>query len=156
MKFVLNQKGQSLVEVIVALSIAVIVVMAFTSATLNAMRDAQFAKNQNQATRVAQKTLELVRAVRDQDNEVYTDGTTWSDLYDDSSLNGGRCFTLDETTLTMAYTVTCDVSYDSVFTRQIKLTTTTTNRIDVYVIVKWTDNKGTHSAEANTFLSNWQ
>lgn len=156
MKHILNQKGQSLVEVIVALSIAVVVVMAFTSATLNAIRDAQFAKNQNQATRISQKTLELVRAVRDQNNQVYSDGTTWSELYDDSSLSSGRCFTLDETALTMSSTATCDSPYDTVFTRQIRLTASTTNRIDVYVKVSWTDNKGTHTAEANTFLSSWQ
>ena len=154
------EKGQSLVEVVVALSIAVLIVIAFTNATLVAVRDAQFAKNQNQATRIAQRSLELIRAVRDQDNEV--DSGTWNSLWGSSSLNSGKCYILNETDATLTSATNCndtsDQQIDSVFKRKIRLTNSpsTPGKIDVYVKVYWTDGRGTHASETTTLLTNWQ
>jgi Tfp pilus assembly protein PilV len=159
------EQGQSLVEVIVALSIAIVVVVAFSNVTLSAIRDSQFAKNQNSATRIAQKTLELVRAVRDQDNDV-DNSTPWNDLWGNSILAGGKCYSLNESTVTLSPVASCadtaDVDLDGVFKRKIMLTSSGScsggvcPAISVYVKVTWTDGRGTHVAEANTTLSNWQ
>lgn len=62
---VINQKGQSLIEVIIALSVVTIITLGFTNITITALRNAQYAKNQNQATRHVQEALEIVRVIRD-------------------------------------------------------------------------------------------
>lgn len=172
MKKINYQKGQSLVEVVVALGIAVIIVIAFTSASINSIREAQFAKDQNQATRIAQKTLELVRAIRDQDNEVESDGSTWTYLWSTTLNNGptqGRCYTLDDEALTMEGTGCSSFVNQEITTREGDTTARTFKRKiritddgsdprikTIYVQVTWEDGRGTHAAEVNTILTEWQ
>ena len=67
-----NQKGQSLVELIVVTAVAVIVVGALTFATIAALRNAAFSKNQTQATKLAQDGLERMRSLRDRDSDIQT------------------------------------------------------------------------------------
>lgn len=61
-----NQKGQTLVEVVLAIAVASLVLIALTRATTVALRNAQFAKNQALATQYAQEGMELLRKCRDQ------------------------------------------------------------------------------------------
>lgn len=63
----INDSGQSLVEVIVAATVGIIVVVALTFATIFSLRNANFAKNSAQATKLAQEGLEKVRIGRDRD-----------------------------------------------------------------------------------------
>ena len=177
----INQKGQSLVEVVIALGIAVIIVIAFTNATIASVRNSQFSKNQNLATKYAQETLEVVRAVRDQ-NAVgsVTDGTStvnsWGDLWGINLKNAaspgggftGYCFTLNEATLVMTKRVSCadnngngttyDENIDTIFYRKINITDDGTNlgKKQIFVRVYWSDNRGQHNTEVTTFLTNWQ
>ena len=160
------QKGQSLVEVVISLSIAIIVMVAFTNATIAAIRNAQYAKNQNTATRIAQKTLELIRVIRDQNNNVGSN--PWSNLWGNTGEIGGegRCYTLNETNLTLAPVSGCNATTDETveqkFKRRIKLSTTGTCQptgcppITVSVRISWTDGKAEHVSHASTQLTNWQ
>ncbi len=176
-----NQKGQSLVEVVIALGIAVIIVIAFTNATIASVRNSQFSKNQNLATKFAQETLELVRAIRDQ-NSVgnVTDGTgsvnSWGDLWGINLKNAaspgggytGYCFTLNKSTLSMAKRASCsdnngsgtiyDENIDGIFYRKINITDdgTTLGKKQVSVRVYWSDNRGQHNTDVTTYLTNWQ
>lgn len=65
-----SQFGQSLMEVVVVVAVAVIVIGALTFATIASLRNAQFAKNQAQATKLAQEVLERVRAGRDRNSKI--------------------------------------------------------------------------------------
>ena len=56
-----GNKGQSLVETIVALSIAVIVITAITTVVIKALNNADYAKTQNQATQYAQEGIEQLK-----------------------------------------------------------------------------------------------
>ncbi len=179
-----NQTGQSLVEVVIALGIAVIIVIAFTNATIASVRNSQFSKNQNLATKYAQETLELVRAIRDQ-NTVgsVTDGTaglnSWGDLWGINLKNAaspgggytGYCFTLNKTTLVLTKRTSCadtngagvriDENLDTttnLFYRKINITDdgTTLTKKQVSVRVYWSDNRGQHNTDVTTFLTNWQ
>ncbi len=58
--------GQSLVEVLVGMATAVLIVGAMTVATISALQNAQFGKNENLATNYAQQGIEIVRNLRDQ------------------------------------------------------------------------------------------
>ena len=63
-----NEKGQSLVDVVAAIALAVIVALALVGITTTSIRNARFAKNQSLATKYAQETMEKIRAKRDQDS----------------------------------------------------------------------------------------
>lgn len=60
-----NEKGQSLMELVVVIAVMVTVIGALTFATIASLRNAQFAKNQAQATKYAQEALEWARTGRD-------------------------------------------------------------------------------------------
>lgn len=84
-----NDKGQSLMELVVVIAVIIIVVSALTFATIASLRNAQFSKNQAQATKLAQEGIERIRALRDRDtanaiNYIKGDGsmaTKFSDLW---------------------------------------------------------------------------
>lgn len=73
-----HQQGQSLMELVVVVAVIVIVVGALVFATIASLRNAQFAKNQAQATKLAQEGLEKVRTGRDRNDSIsgFTIGTT--------------------------------------------------------------------------------
>lgn len=61
------QTGQTLIEVVVALSAAVVVVSAITVAVISSLNNAEFSKNQNIATQYAQQATEILRSQRNSD-----------------------------------------------------------------------------------------
>lgn len=64
------QTGQSLVEVIIAATVGILVVTALTFATLFSLRNANFAKNSAQATKLAQEGIEKLRTARNRDEVI--------------------------------------------------------------------------------------
>lgn len=62
-------KGQSLLEVTIAIGIAVIILSTMTVITLTGLKNSQFAQNQTTATKLAQDGLEQARAMRDQNKD---------------------------------------------------------------------------------------
>ena len=68
------QRGQTLIEVLIGLATSVVVIAAITTATISALNNATFSKNQNLATQYAQQGMELMRKMRD------SDWTTFSGL----------------------------------------------------------------------------
>lgn len=68
-----KQAGQTIIEVLVALSTVVVIVSAITIAVLSSLNNAQFSKNQNSATQYAQEGMEIMRKVRDTDYQAFYD-----------------------------------------------------------------------------------
>lgn len=62
-----QQSGQSLIEVLVALSITAIVLGGLVIAVLVSLKNAQFAQNQAKATKYAQEAIDQVKTIRDRD-----------------------------------------------------------------------------------------
>lgn len=60
------EKGQSLLEALVALAAAVVVITAITTAVVAALRNAQTSRNQDQAAQLAQEGMEYMRQARSQ------------------------------------------------------------------------------------------
>lgn len=63
-------KGQTLIEVVVVSTVGILVVTALTFAVIFSLRNASFAKNQSQATKLAQEGIERVRAGRDRNSNI--------------------------------------------------------------------------------------
>jgi Tfp pilus assembly protein PilV len=169
MKHITNQKGQSLIEVVIALSIAIIVAVAFTNVTITSVRNAQFAKNQNLATKYAQQTIEYLRAIRDQDRVISASPVeNWSDLWEVNLGTTGQCYNLDKSNIQLTEAVSCTTDAviqdksgtDTMFMRRIKISDDGTvagkDRKTIDITVYWNDSKGQHSAVVSTYLTRWQ
>lgn len=62
-----DQKGQTLIELIAALGIAVLVLSSMIIVVVASLNNAQFSRNQNQAVGYTQQGVELLRRMRDTD-----------------------------------------------------------------------------------------
>jgi type II secretory pathway pseudopilin PulG len=60
-----NNNGQSLVEVVVSLALAILVLGGLINAVVASLRNSSYAKNQAQATKLAQQRMEWMRINRD-------------------------------------------------------------------------------------------
>lgn len=86
-----KEVGQSLVELVVVVAAMVIVVGALTFATIASLRNAQFSKNQAQATKLAQEGIERVRTGRDRNQLINHNGFLGSVIsWNGSSSGAGR------------------------------------------------------------------
>ncbi len=83
------QKGQTLIEVLVALGIAVVVLTAMGTAVISALNNAQFSKSQNLATHYAVEGMEVMRRIRDSDWTTFT------------GFSGDYCLPANSSTITL-------------------------------------------------------
>jgi len=60
-----DERGETLVEVLVALGIITVVASALVGVVVTSMGNTRFSKDQNQATQYAQEGMEIVRQKRD-------------------------------------------------------------------------------------------
>ncbi len=166
-----TEKGQTLIELIIVITVGIIIVSALTFATISTLRNANFAKNQAQATKLAQEALERVRTGRDRDvspiggsftitgNAVtsWSDPDMWRSIAGTCSLNA--YFTVDPTGL-LSY-VACSTPIPSTiitangFTTAIMLSdsaATSGSEKTATAIVSWSDFSGTHNSRLTTVL----
>lgn len=66
----MNSKGQSLVELIIVISVSILVISALAFATITSLRNAQFAKNKIVATKLAQEGIETLKSARNRDGQI--------------------------------------------------------------------------------------
>lgn len=124
-----GEKGQTLVEMVFALGVAVLVIVALVVATTVAVRNAQFAKSESLASKYAQDGMEKIRAYRDQNAwETFKNGC--------SSYNPGPVPTP--------------------FTLTVNCVQEAANKLKVTITVSWSDAKGTHSSKQISYFTNWQ
>src|SRR5688500_13500203 len=73
-----QQRGGSLLELVVVVAVGVLVVAALSFATISSLRNSQLAKNQAQATKLAQEGIERVRAMRDRNDDITIGSNNWN------------------------------------------------------------------------------
>jgi prepilin-type N-terminal cleavage/methylation domain-containing protein len=162
-----NEKGQTLVELIVVVAVGAIIISALTFAAIYTIRNSQFAKNQFQATKLAQEGMEKVKSIRDRDQVGVISNfscnsqpvTTFSGLWS-CNLSGpcadGICyFTFSGNNLS-AGTTTSFEDLGSGLTRQVSLKDgfSYDKEKEVTVIVRWSDTSGTHDSKVTSILGN--
>ncbi|HSD98901.1 MAG TPA: hypothetical protein VLB73_04375 [Patescibacteria group bacterium] len=64
--FLTSQSGQTLIEVLVALTAGVVIIAAIVSASLNALTNSNFARDQNIAAQYTQSGIEIIRDMRNE------------------------------------------------------------------------------------------
>lgn len=130
MKTFKDEKGQSLVEIIAALAVALIVILALVRVTVTSIRNAGFAKNQALATQYAQEAMEKIRAYRDQND--------WVTFV--ANCNATLTSFVPPTPFSLSPTSGCACGSDS---------------CTITEIIIWTDSQGTHKSELITRLTKW-
>ena len=132
----INQKGQSLIEALIALGAAAFIVSAVAMAVITAVNNSDFSKNQNLATQYAQQGMDILRHKSESD---------WQSF---SAYGGNYCLSQDSTALT-PQSVECPKNISNFFVRQITISQNSSGcsgNARVSVSVAWTDGKCTSSA----------
>lgn len=170
-----NEKAQTLLELTIVIAVAVLVIGALTFATIGSLRNASFAKNQAQATKLAQEGIEMVRSIRDRNTNIQTINIGGSpalmpflNLYN-WFISSAYCsdepcyFKLVSGVLNQ---VPGDKDYEKIepgFLRQVRIfdrecPPTNDNcyktQKEITVVVTWTDFSGVHQSKLTTYLRN--
>lgn len=160
-----RQRGQALLEVVVALAIGVVVVTGFVSLAVVSVRNSQFSTNKATATNLAEEGIEAMITIRDLNTDGAISGAAagnWQGLVG-SSL--GSCssdpiqdcasdFQLSTCTPPASFSQHCitktstpETGLNSIFSRKIQITDSGTNNVkNVTVVVWWTDSSGQHTS----------
>ncbi len=157
-------KGQSLIEVLIAFGVSVLIGVALITASLATQKAAQGARNQSQATKLAQEYMEQTRAIRD------VNGYGGSGLQVPNP--SPACYTLNTADLqnpsgwTMS-SIACPappaftganipVGTDkTTFYRWITITTIDTLKEKVAVDVSWAEGTNTRNVHTESIFSAW-
>jgi Tfp pilus assembly protein PilV len=133
-----TSKGQSLIEVVVAIAVVIIVILALVAITTVSIRNANFSRNQALATKYAQEGIEKVRALRDQN--------AWQTFTSGCESPPG----LTPLPSPFVRSIDCHLTGSS------SNCVATDNTCEATVTVSWTDAQGTHKSELTTRLTNWK
>lgn len=142
------QKGQSLFEVVVALAISTLIIVAVVSLASNSIRNSTYSKNKTLAASYAQEAMEWLRNQRDSNTagffaSVQTSPWCLAILSFDTP---GAC-------------VSGQVIADTPFSREVSFSTTTLNSktvLEASVKVYWNDSQGYHEVVNNTDFTDWR
>ncbi|OGD90672.1 hypothetical protein A3D07_00200 [Candidatus Curtissbacteria bacterium RIFCSPHIGHO2_02_FULL_42_15] len=154
--------GQSLVEVVVSIGIAVILAISLITTSLITQKSSRSARNNSQATKLVQQTLEQLRVFRDRNGFKVS---TFPDALTPPSV----CFTFTTPDLnnpsTWSLTSGCSTPQTvtlgtTIFTRKVEminepLVANAAKRL-ITVTVSWDEAGQTRSVKSQTFLGLWQ
>lgn len=144
----MNEKGQSLFEVVVALAVITLIIVAIVSLASNSIRNSDFSRDKTLATRYSQEASEWLRGQRD------TNFTTFAN----NALTTTWCFQ----TLTWTSVGPCGVSQvisGTQFRREGYFNTSQLGGktvIQATVRVYWSDATGDHEVRNSTNLTDWR
>lgn len=127
-----NNIGQSLIEVVAAIAVISVGILAIVKVTTKSVSNTTFARNRAIATKYAQESLEKVREYRDKNSWVIF------------TANCGSAAALGLPEVL------------SPFTRTTYSCTGSGDSRDILVIVSWTDASGSHQSRMNTSLTAWK
>jgi Tfp pilus assembly protein PilV len=147
-----STSGQSLIEVLTALAVVLLVLVALIRATTMSMRSGSFSKSQAQASSYAQEAIEWIRAERDKDwdNNIAVRA---------NDLGNKLCLTRLEWPIVSGGCGEGDyLEANQRFKREVTLTSVggAGNQVEVEVVVSWQESGGEHQSKLTTYLSNWR
>lgn len=143
-----TESGQSLFEIILALAITTLIVVALVALTATSIRNTTFSKNKTLASRYSQEATEWLRGQRDAHFPTFKDKALTS-LYCMPSLSWaiiGACGSGQEIANTL-------------FRREISFSSSLVNGktlIQASVRVYWSDAQGLHEVRSVTNFSDWR
>lgn len=146
-----NKKGQSLFEVVLALSIMALIIFAVVILAAISIRNSDFSKNKAVATRYSQGATEWLRGQRD---------ASWSTFSGKASLAGRTwCFNTEPITAWPGVEGGCSSSSfisGTNFQRQVSLLIVGADTVQASVSLYWADAQGTHQVSSITNFTNFR
>lgn len=154
-KFAVKSRGQTMIEVVVAVGVAVMLCVSLITTSLVTQRTARSARNNTQATNLAQEYVEKLRIMRDR-----LGFDTLYPMISDTSLN---CMTINDSGDASTWTlVSCTdpgsstiLDSKTTFWRKIDFTNKTINKINFDVYVVWDDSSGRQTVRSQGILTKW-
>lgn len=156
----LTEKGQTLLELVVVVTVIVFVVAALTFATIASLRNANFAQNQAQATKLAQEGLETVRSLRDRDTSgagIWFESTACTTSVPStcpstqSTCPAGGCYFFFNASKTLLNGTSVNTETVGNFKRQFFIEDVPEGK-KVTAVVTWKDASGGHESRVTTLL----
>ena len=145
--------GQSLVEVVVSVGIAVMLAISLITTSLITQKSSRSARNNSQATKLVQQTLEQLRVFRDRkgfDSLPDTPTTAWYCL---NTTNSDPTAWILDTSCSTTQTITLA---NMNFTRKIEFIDNGSQKKLITITVSWDESGQTRLIKSQTFLSLWQ
>ena len=133
----INQNGQSLVELIIALVVAGIISVSLVRVVVISLNNVEFSRNKNFSLHLAQSKIEEIRKNRD--------SLDWEKFLE-------SCLDEEEKLDELG-----NFDDDGKFTRKTTFLKDEGNqKVDVKIEVFWSDSKGQHSSIVNSTLTKWK
>ncbi len=160
-----NERGQSLIEVLVVLVIATVMIVALIIVILSSLKNAQFAQNQTKATKLGQDTVDKIRILRDNNKNSTLDYSGNRDCFKELWNSSSTYFDCGESVCYYLFAspvgdvlsrVELAASKENLaegFNRQIQVTQTNDTEIKLVIQIGWTDSSGEHNSNIETFLT---
>ena len=154
--------GQSLIEVVVSVGVAVLLAVSLITTSLITQKSSRSARNNSQATKLVQQTLEQLRVLRDRKGfsvATFPDAPTPTcftfNSTDPEPINWALISTNCSDPLTNSQTITLDTTN---FIRKIEMVNqgAINEKRLITVTVSWDESGQTRSVKSQTFLSLWQ
>lgn len=145
----ISESGQSLFEVVLALALITLVIVALVILASNSIRNVTFSRNKTRATRLAQQANEWIRGQRDAD---------WDAFAANATSCGSPPHTQCLNTLSWGNCGSCGDSelVGDIFKREISFPEVNAQDILVETKVYWTDAQGVHEVRSTTILTDWR
>lgn len=137
-----STRGQTLIEVIVAIGVVVLLVTGLIVSTSVTLKASQYGKMRSLGTQYANEAIEAARNLRD---------SGWSTFL----FYGGTSQCLNKAGTWALMDVACAPNIDSFYTRVVTFTWDDP-RMKVDVAVTWVDGAKTYSATLSTYLTQWK
>lgn len=143
-----KKNGQSLLEVLVALTIAILVVLALVRAVTVAVRNASFARNQALATKYSEEAMEWLRSQRDK---------SWDNLDSKDDPAGNRyCLNSLSWPASVGSCSSTNFIPGTPFQREVVLTEVTAGeKIKAEVKVSWQETRKTYQSRLYSYFTKW-
>ena len=151
-----NHKGQSLIEVVVALAIVIMLAISLVATTLLVQKASKNAQNSTQATKLVQQSIEQTRIFRDRNSGSF-DSLPSSGCYNLNTADANPAnwtFSALSSCSSLPPTGAESISLNNTtFRRWIAFTKPSDTEKKVTVTTLWTDSSGSQQVSNTTFLS---
>lgn len=142
----MNEKGQSLFEVVLALGVITAITVGIVSLAASSIRNAGFSKNKTLAGRYVQEATEWLRSERDADFTAF-EAHTLTSIWCLSGLNWTKVGACGSANIP-----------DTPLFREVTFSTLPSENIIIRANVRvyWTDGQGDHEVSSITSFTDWR
>lgn len=137
MEFYSKNSGQSLIELLVALTLAMIVIVAVVGLATVSIKTSYFAKRETKAKRYAEEAMEWLREEKKK---------SWFNFSNRAGTNG-ETYCLPDLSWPISSSGCSLATLEGIYKRDVTLEKSTDGKVNATVVVSWTDSAGTHETK---------